>query len=620
MTEFVGIDPAGARRLIGSMGDAVQRVRTLRPFLAASIAEAGPDWPSGPGAEVLDRVGRFLEEVQRDLTWRTQVIERVEGAAVPAGGVKTARFAFRDASSAQLAGTLAGARIRAAWQDYEADPGVAAWERAQATLRDGQDKTTDPAYSTAMLSSLGTTTFGAILTAVGKHEGSDRYGYDPAGMEKARKDLGPLVGAFASADAAGTLPAGLRKHVLGELSIGGMAALLGLARQSHGFLVQAGTKLAQYARHRDDEEDWNTYWLVKALSQDGEATQELLAAGDNAALLLRSEVVGDEGRPAFKELLATALDKALASGVGDAAHRRNAWINVIKVFSDKSSWPSLLSEPDKREFKPYPSKQVGRTPAGRWVTTPVPSLIGQVLARHVSQYFPELAAIWSKKKEFLSYTSTAGWGRLETDEVVSFFGGLLRDPAALPVLRKEYEVFVKGVDLGKEHPFGSSVSEGERERQRAVFLDKAGSAAGMASLLIGGLSEADLDAEEQRKFLNELFTFPLDVLVGVGTAKFLEETVLETSETVAAAVGKTMDLMGKNALKDQIEAIWDGAPPEEASELARSLLDRQMEMFEASWAQHGHAPLGDSDIAYLKTTFGGFLLPVILDALKKRNG
>lgn len=45
MAEFVGIDPAGVRRLITSMDDAVQRVRTLRPSLSASIAEAGTDCP-----------------------------------------------------------------------------------------------------------------------------------------------------------------------------------------------------------------------------------------------------------------------------------------------------------------------------------------------------------------------------------------------------------------------------------------------------------------------------------------------------------------------------------------------------------------------------------------------
>ena len=41
MAEFVGIDPAGVRRLITSMDDAVQRAQTLRPSLSASIAEAG---------------------------------------------------------------------------------------------------------------------------------------------------------------------------------------------------------------------------------------------------------------------------------------------------------------------------------------------------------------------------------------------------------------------------------------------------------------------------------------------------------------------------------------------------------------------------------------------------
>ncbi|WP_433255043.1 hypothetical protein ACQPYK_13950 [Streptosporangium sp. CA-135522] len=616
MAEFVGIDPAGARRLINSMGEAIQRAQTLRPFLSASIAEAGPDWPAGSGAEVLDNVGRFLDEACRDLTWRTQTIERIEDA-VSKGGLKTAEFVFGDAASAQTAGALAGKRALAAWQDYMKDPGVKSWEKVRAALGESRGKTTDAAYSAGLLATLGATAFGAIFAAAGARNQNDRRGYSPQSLEKVGEDLNPLAEAFASTDVAGTLPKTLRDHALNGLPIGDMAALLGLARQSRGFLVQAGAKLAQYGGHREDEEDWNTYWLVKALSQNGEATQELLASGDNAALLLRPEVVNDEGRPGFKQLLATALDKALAPGAGDPTLRRNAWINVIKVFGDKTAWPSLLPEPSKTEyFAPLdgqPSDK--RYLPGDTKITPVPSPIGQVLARHIAQYFPQLAAVWSSGHDSPGPTLNDGWQKLDSDRIASFFAGLLRDPAGLPLLKNGYDVFLGGLDLGKEHPFGSASTEEARQEQRELFYGKAVAAGAMASLLFNGLHEADLDAEEKHKFAVELLFLPVDAMIGGFAGKVIGDGIWE-----GAMAGKIADLQWKNTAQDAIEGFLDEGSPEEASNLVDVLVEGQVSAFNASRRHHGQPPLADSDIRQLKDIFYGRLEPVLEAALRARGG
>ncbi|MFF0246605.1 hypothetical protein ACWEU6_28130 [Streptosporangium sandarakinum] len=586
MAEFVGIDPAGARRLIGSMGDAVQRAKALRGPLAASIVEAGPDWPAGPGAETLDGVMRFLDEARRDLTWRTQTIERIEGADASAGGLRTAEFAFGDVSSARAAGTLAGKKTLAAWQDYLKDPSVDNWEKVQATLGEGRGKTSDGAYATGLLTALGAATFGAVFAAVSARNQNDPRGYGPENLKEAGKDLKPLAEAFASADAAGTLPAGLRDHVMDEFAIGDMAALLGLARQSREFVLRAGAKVLQYGGNRDSGKDWNTYWLVKALGQDALTTQRFLTTGDNAVLLLRPEVVNGLPGTDFEKLLATALDGALAPGAGDAALRRDAWLNVIDLYSRKNFWPALTE----------------------------PSPVGEVLAKHVSQYFPEIINIWNRAQDVGGVTEEKEWRSVDSKVIVGFFGGLLQSSAALPSLKAGYGDFLRKIDLGAEHPFGDAATEAARKEQRNRFYGKAVSAGALASVLFSGLHEADLSQEKSDKAVVELLTLPLDVLLAGAGGKVVDGVISETS------LGKAIDIGEKNSLKDAIEGFLDGDGAGDASELVDAFIDAQVAAFNVSRQSHGHQSLGDSDLRELRTLFAGQLTPVLKSALAARGG
>ncbi|MEU4534614.1 hypothetical protein AB0G15_07095 [Streptosporangium sp. NPDC023825] len=592
MAEFVGIDPAGARRLITSMDDAVQRARTLRPSLSASIAEAGTDWPAGPGAEVLDGVGRFLDETRRDLTWRTQVIERVEGAAsqeglASRGRLRTAEFAFGDAAEARTAGALAGKRTLAVWQAYQKDPSVQNWKKVQGALGEGQGRTVDAAYSAGLLTTLGAGTFAGIFAAVSARNQNDARGYSPANLAKAKKDLGPLAEAFASTDAAGTLPKGLRDHALGDLPIGDMAALLGLARQSREFVLAAGAKLLQYGGSRVDGKDWNAYWLVKALSRDAGATQRFLASAENAALLLRPEVVNGLDGTDFEKLLATALDGALASDAGDAALRRDAWLNIIDLYSRKNFWPALSA----------------------------PSPVGQVLATHISQYFPELVDIWNRKDRFPSRGTDQGWQRFDSEKISNFFGGLLQSPGALMPLRDGYGEFLKELDLGKDHPFGDASTEEARKGQREIFYEKVVESGALASIFFSGLHEADLSADETDKVIVELLTFPLDLFGASALGEVIDGGVFK--ETVA---GKVVDIVEKNNLKSTIEGILDRERSGEASDLVEVLVDAQVAALGASRQAHGYPPLGDSDLRQLRDLFYGRLEPVLRTALDARGG
>ncbi|WP_030921170.1 hypothetical protein [Streptosporangium amethystogenes] len=586
MVEFVGIDPAGARRLITAMGDAAQRGRVLRPSLAASIAEAGPDWPAGPGAEVLDNVGRFLDEAQRDLTWRTQMIERVEDT-VPKSGLKTAEFAFGDAAASRNAGTLAGKRTLAAWHDYLKDPSVQNWEKVQGVLREGQGKTVDAAYSTGLLTALGTTAFGAIFAAVSARNQNDPRGYSPGNLKKAGKDLKPLAEAFASVDAAGALPKSLRDQALGDLPVGDMAALLGLARQSRGFVLAAGAKLLQYSGSRVSGKDWNIYWLAKALSQDVGATQRFLASTENAALLLRPEVVNGLEDTGFEKLLATALDRALAPGAGDATLRRDSWFNIIDLYSRKSFWPALAA----------------------------PSPVGQVLATHISQYFPELIDTWNRKDRFPGRSADQKWQKFDSEKISNFFGGLLQNPGALMPLKNGYGEFLKKLDLGEGHPFGDAPTEEARKGQREIFYEKVVRSGALASIFFSGLHEADLSADETDKVIVELLTFPLDIFAARAFGEVIDGGVFK--ETVA---GKVTDIVGKNDLKSAIEGILDRERPGEASDLVEVLVDAQVAALGASRQAHGYPPLGDSDLRQLRDLFYGRLEPVLKTALDARGG
>ncbi|WP_326637993.1 hypothetical protein OG884_28730 [Streptosporangium sp. NBC_01755] len=585
MVEFVGIDPAGARRLITAMGDAAQRGRVLRPSLAASIAEAGINWPAGPGAEVLDNVGRFLDEAQRDLTWRTQTIERVEDTA-PKSGLKTAEFAFGDATTSQQAGALAGKQTLAAWHDYLKDPSVQNWAMVQAALREGQGKTIDAAYSTGLLTTLGSATFGAIFAAVSSRNQNDPRGYSPGNLKKAGKDLKPLAEAFASADAAGTLPRGLRDHALGGLPVGDMAALLGLARQSREFVLAAGAKLLQYSGSRVSGKDWNIYWLAKALSQDVGATQRFLVSAENATLLLRPEVVNGLEGTDFEQLLATALDGALAPGAGDTTLRRDSWLNIIDLYSRRNFWPALSA----------------------------PSPVGQILATHISQYFPELIAVWNQEDDVVDAAAGKEWKGVDSGRIASFFGGLLQSPGALVPLKNGYGKFLWSLDLGKEHPFGDASTEGARQEQRDRFYRKAVTSGALASMLFSGLHAADLSADETDKIITELLVLPLDILTaGVG-GKFINGVVRDTS------FGKALDITQKNPLKDFIEDFFDDTRAGDASDFFDALVDAQVSAFNVSRQFHGNPAIGDSDLGQLRAVFSGQLTPVLKSALKARGG
>ncbi|WP_329092645.1 hypothetical protein [Streptosporangium sp. NBC_01469] len=547
---------------------------------------------------MLDGVGRFLDETRRDLTWRTQTIERVEGAS-SRGGLRTAEFAFGDAAAARTAGTLAGKRTLAAWQAYQKDPSVQNWEKVQGALREGQGRTADAAYSAGLLTTLGTGTFAGIFAAVSARNQNDARGYSPANLAKAKKDLGPLAEAFASTDAAGTLPRDLRDRALGDLPIADMAALLGLARQSREFVLAAGAKLLQYSGSRVDGKDWNVYWLAKALSQDMKATQRFLTTGDNAVLLLRPEVVNGLEGTDFEHLLAKALDGALAPGAGDATLRRDSWINIISNLSRKNFWPSLTSGHEK----------------GEWIFASAPSPVGQVLAKHVSQYFPELVAVWNQGHGVPGITLGEGWKKLDSEKIAGFFGGLLRGHGTLGPLKTGYGKFLLDLDLGKDHPFGDASTESVRAEQREIFYGKAVDAGALASMFFSGLHEADLSAEAVNGIIADLFLLPVDALIGWGTGEMISKGVW-----MGASTGKTADAAGKNDLKDVVTDLLNKGGPGEASDLLDVLVDSQLTVFNVSRQAHGQMPLGDSDLRQLKDLFYGRLEPVLEDAFKARGG
>ncbi|MEV7965335.1 hypothetical protein AB0O34_05050 [Sphaerisporangium sp. NPDC088356] len=593
MGEFVGINPQGAQNLLSAMGETVQRAAALKPYLSASIAEADDDWPAGPGTEVLDRCWQFLTAAMRDLNWRTQTIQRVETASQQ-HGVKGAEFVFPSAESAHASGVIAGDAVKAAWTAYQTDPSLVNWRGLQSALADRQGKTTDTEYAAGLLAQLGPSAFTGILRAESRKHQNSRSGYSPADLARAKNDLGPLAEAFAAADSTGKAPANLRARLLDHSPMDDLAALLALAPQSPAFVVAAGTKLAKSSGHRSPDPDWNTHWLVKALNKDLAATQQLLATGDNAALLLRPEVVKGTGAPGFENMLADTLDKALAPGAGDDNLRRDAWIATIKVFSNHSAWPSFV--PSLREGK---------------LTTASP--VGQVLARHLHQYFPELADVWMDRKDATQGSGLA-WKGLTADQVSSFLGGLLRDPAALPILEKNYRAFVGGLNLGKVNPFGDAPTEEEREAQRTNFLNSAKKAGGLASLFISGLHEADLSAEEARGLYAQVLMFPLDMAAGAVAGQMGGKLVVET------AIGKAFDIAIKGPAQDLVEQLWDLAPPGEASNLSDQLLKVQMDALDQSLREHHVGTLSESDKEYLQFTFKGMLYDALHHALEERDG
>ncbi|MGS2643515.1 hypothetical protein [Streptosporangium sp. LJ11] len=437
-----------------------------------------------------------------------------------------------------------------------------------------------------MLTTLGAGTFAGIFAAVSARNQNDARGYSPANLAKAKKDLGPLAEAFASTDAAGTLPRDLRDRALGDLPIADMAALLGLARQSREFVLAAGAKLLQYGGSRVDGKDWNVYWLVKALSGDAGATQRFLASAENAALLLRSEVMNGLDGTDFEQLLATALDGALAPGAGDVTLRRDVWLNIIDLYSRKNFWPALST----------------------------PSPVGRVLATHISRYFPELIDVWNQKNDVVDVSASEEWKGISPERIAMFFGGLLQSPETLPLLKSGYGRFLLGLDLGKEHPFGDASTESDRQEQRGRFYEKALASGALASILFSGLHEADLSADETDKIITELLVLPLDVLTAGASGELIGGTANEL------LFGKVTDIAQKNPLKDFIEDFLDGDRAGDASGFFDALVDAQVSAFNVSRQFHGNPAISGSDLDQLRAVFSGQLTPVLKAALKARGG
>ncbi|WP_345399745.1 hypothetical protein [Nonomuraea salmonea] len=206
----------------------------------------------------------------------------------------SATFPFTAEHEARLAAESAAHAILAAEREGEREGGDVA-----AAVAAVEGEVRDPAYATALLSTLGIETFTRLLEGHG----------------------GPLAQAYASAERTGRLGDAWHELVA-TAPAGALTALVTGAEQSGTVLNRVATTLL----NRPQDTGWSPGDLLRPYAGNPLAFQQLLAEHPREARALLSAATAD---PAAAQALATALHEALKPGVGADGLRERAWATVI---------------------------------------------------------------------------------------------------------------------------------------------------------------------------------------------------------------------------------------------------------------------------------------------------
>jgi hypothetical protein len=635
VTEFVGLRPDGARELCTVMGDVLRQISPLKSALASGISEAGSDYPStARGADVLDRSGSFLTDSRRDLTWRIQTIGSVPGNTRTQDGYRTATFAFATPEQARNAGSAVGAKLKEAWDAYDKDPSGGNWDSVMEALK-AANATGDPEYSAGFLNGL--TPEGAkhvFQKWIDFNKDPRGAGLSPAELEKFKTQMGPLIQAFTTADAAGLVPA-LHKLIAEKAGPDLIAALLAAAPQSKPFLLEAGQYLLWSATTKptSSADNWNLRWFLQALSHNPVVLQELLAKDPkNAELLLRPEVRYDS-TPEVRALLVKTLEGVLDPATGTDAQRRAAFYNITKVYANPAVWSDVDRRPElKKVFVDALQRELNDPETGKTSFQEVADIfagsgkppailkdqqVNRIFTEHLVKYLPEISGLqaWRHDKDLASLNPGGAWdGKLTEQELANLIAGTFQREEGRAAVTAEFRKYLTTLDVGG----GNLNDPADREK----FTLAMARAAGLGGLMVSGVHELDVNAEDKRKLMVQVALMPVDAIVG---------RVLEpVGEIAGPGMSKLEDAITKDLDKDEdgwlsglpLIGGWfkHGNEDGEASALADSLAKEQIERYKQRLADAGKPPLSETDEVLLTNAIEGFYFEPIVDALKQRGG
>ncbi|GAA1019386.1 hypothetical protein Aple_048760 [Acrocarpospora pleiomorpha] len=589
MAEFMGMDPAGVHALIRRLESGKSILAGIRPGLEAAIAEAGADWAGAGGITAMHRAWAFFHDSQADLRWRLEVLQQV----LPDRplGLTTVSLPFVSQEQAAAAGKRAGMTLADALAAHQTEDTPQSWAKVDAALAAaGLDETRDPAYAAAFLRALGGVE--TVHTIFGKwmdfHTAGPRRGLRAEIWATAQESLGALATAFTAAEASDRLPAGWRENVLARADPATLSAIVALARPSGPFLNEVGVR--QFGSRATGSAplmmgpDWNSVLVARAYTANPGALQKLLAEHEEiAGKLLRPQLVKGTGTSEFPALLATALGRALDSGIGSAATRERAWINLINAVGYDGT----------------------ENPSGHFASFEN-SPINKALAKNLTPYLGELARgqIYADSPE-LGLVPSGPWKDLHEDVAARFVGALMQDPETAKTLQSDFHAYVRGLDIGQAHPFSSDPAE------RADYTRLSAEAGGLSNLLLGGSTYAEFNDDEFNDLIADAALLP--VTFGLNRL-FKDASPLDSTAVDYYTNGP------KDAVGDLLKGRLDAGTPETAGVVAERIIDFEVRELEKSLSRHGHDALTLEDREQLWQAFRGRLYPALVKALEARGG
>ncbi|NUT39280.1 MAG: hypothetical protein HOV86_04770 [Thermoactinospora sp.] len=635
MTEFVGLNPGAATKLATALKTAAESAGPLKGALSGGIAEAGAAFPSGArGAEQIGQCGTFLSDSERDLKWRIQTIQSVPGARRVRDDFRVADFPYSSADAAKRAGEDEAQKLKDAWAAYEKDPRMSNFDEMLKLLKSDQMK--DPAFAAGFLNKLGHKAYGDIMAKWMEYN-KDPYGkgLTPKELEEFKKELGPLVDAFAAADAAGLVP-DLRKHMLTTPGPDVMTALLAAAPQSKEFIVEAGKYLASAVTgHTGPEDNWRLYWFFKALDENPEAFQALLATDQETADRLLQPAVLEEGRPpGLDALVSGAIAKALTGGL-PGPERRKALAHAAAAYTDSFAKDPVL----KKALADALNTELGDPKTGREAFQTLAKAlsarglkpealddaeINAIVAKYAATWLPEIAALTaSRNDKELGYLNPGkGWDNLSEKDLTNLIAGIFQRPEGRQTLSDGMRLLTGSLDMG-----GGDLNNPEDRKKFTLAMAQLGA---LGSLMVGAVHDIDLSEEDRRKIVVETLILPIDLTIGrLGklvpgeVSSTIWKNLLEErlKWPVAGNLAKTLDKEDNFFQKlPVIGGLFGGNENGEASDLVIELSEEHMKAYEDRLKAAGAPPLSPEDRVLLKNAVQGFYTEAVVEALKKRGG
>jgi hypothetical protein len=410
-----------------------------------------------------------------------------------------------DRAGSEAAGRRDGDSLRKAMEEYDrwkpmpGVGGIGVLEKQKETkdallaeLNKVSQHRDDPAYAAALLSTVGKDNLKELFESYPISYGAtnqDHHAMVPGAMEQMKKELGPLVETFYTADKSGMLSPEVRQEML-NLSPQALSTFLRMGPQDRDFSRDAGKVILGSPPVPSRDSAVHNFLLSYP---DPRVLLELAADEKRAGALLNFSGLAYSGD--YPQVLARQLGAAFESDLPGSSDHQAAMGNVIKLTQDGDLRTAIGGEPElaaalAESFKPY-IKDASFLQA------------------------QDLAANYEQPVAIRPHDGPKLPSGIGTDEIATFFGALVRSEPAREILAEEVGEQVQSGALAE---FFSKPENLQDDRILSPeFRERLLSDLGLVSLYAQGIKVSDLDDDAKRAFMASTIN---TLLVGYGTLPF----------------------------------------------------------------------------------------------------